>query len=324
MATPESRLNPESGLNKVQPTLAHSSLLAMAGGAILVLAYIATWLLVETDARLLERLWFLPGVGIIGAIIANASGTGGGVVFVPIFNGLRDHGVMELDPLRVTAVSMGIQAFGMSLGALRWTDRLYHQHEPASGEAKTRPRNYWLTCGLVLLLSTPALIATQHFVPFDGKSVLLGYKAFSIVLGLALIAVTWTINRDEPERTELAPVDLAMLAILAIPGGALTALFSVGIGELVAFYLFLRHYPMVLCVGTACVISAVSVIAGLFWHVEQGTVVWEVVLLAAPGAMLGAFLARPIALWLGARRLKTAGGVWIVLSALYLLWLNRG
>ena len=38
-------------------------------------------------------------------------------------------------------------------------------------------------------------------------------------------------------------------------------------------------------------------------------------------AMLGAFLARPIALWLGARRLKTAGGLWIVASALYLVWL---
>lgn len=315
---------PEPRLNTVQPTLLHSSRLALVGGVVLLAAYFAVWQLAETDPALLEALWFLPGIGVIGAIIANASGTGGGVVFVPVFNGLRDLGVMSLDPLRVTSVSMGIQAFGMSLGALRWTDRLYHQHAPARLEAKTNPRDYWLTCGLVLVLSTPAIIATQHFVPFDGKAVLLGYKAFSIVLGVALIAVTWTINRDEPERTELAPVDLLMLAIIAVPGGALTALFSVGIGELVAFYLFLRHYPMVLCVGTACVISAISVIAGLFWHVEQGTVAWEVVLLAAPGAMLGAFLARPIALWLGARRLKTAGGVWIVLSALYLLWLNRG
>jgi hypothetical protein len=33
-------------------------------------------------------------------------------------------------------------------------------------------------------------------------------------------------------------------------------------------------------------------------------------------------LARPVALWLGAKRLKTLDGAWIVLSALYLLWLN--
>ena len=171
----------------------------------------------------------------------------------------------------------------------------------------------------MLALSTLALLWTQRMVDFDSRMVLLGYKTFSILLGLALIVATWTINRAVAERASLARVDLAMLALIAIPGGAITVLFSVGIGELVAFYLFLRHYPMVLCVGTACVISAVSCIAGLVWHIEAGTVAWEVVLLAAPGAMLGAFLARPIALWLGACRLKTAGGLWIVASALYLV-----
>jgi len=304
--------------------LPHPSRLAIAGGMVLAIAYLANWLLVETRSDLLGALAFLPGVGVIGAIIANASGTGGGVVFVPVFNALRDHGVMELDPLRVTAVSMGIQAYGMSLGALRWTDRLYHQHQPLPLEARVNMRDYWIVCALVLALSVPALLATQRLTAFDPHQVLMGYKSFSIVLGVALIIATWTFNRNIPERTRLAPVDLAVLAIIAIPGGAITALFSVGIGELVAFYLFLRHYPMLLCVGTACIISSVSVIAGLVWHIEHGTVQWEVVLLAAPGAMLGAFLARPIALWMGPRKLKTAGGAWIALSAIYLLWLNWG
>ena len=311
----------QSRLNRVQPALGHSSRLATIGGALLALAYAALWLVADYDRQLLGDLWFLPGVGVVGAIIANASGTGGGVVFVPVFNAMRDLGTMTLGPLQVVAVSMGIQSFGMSLGALRWTDRLYHQHELHPLEAGTRARDYWLVCALVLALSTPALLWTQRMVDFDPRMVLLGYKTFSILLGIALIVATWTINRAVAERDRLAGIDLAMLALIAIPGGAITALFSVGIGELVAFYLFLRHYPMVLCVGTACVISAVSCIAGLLWHVEAGTVAWEVVLLAAPGAMLGAFLARPIALWLGARRLKTAGGLWIVASALYLVWL---
>ena len=311
----------QSRLNRVQPALGHSSRLATIGGAGLALAYAALWFVTRYDFALMRDLWFLPGVGVVGAIIANASGTGGGVVFVPVFNAMRDLGTMTLGPLQVVAVSMGIQSFGMSLGALRWTDRLYHQHEPNPLEASARARDYWLVCALVLALSIPALLWTQRMVDFDPRMVLLGYKTFSILLGIALIVATWTINRAAAERDSLARVDLAVLALIAIPGGAITALFSVGIGELVAFYLFLRHYPMVLCVGTACVISAVSCIAGLVWHVEAGTVAWEVVLLAAPGAMLGAFLARPIALWLGARRLKTAGGMWIVASALYLVWL---
>ena len=128
MATPEPGLNSEIGLNRVQPSLAHTSRFALVGGALLLVTYALCWIIVPSEGILLRQLWFLPSIGVIGAIIANASGTGGGVVFVPLFNVMHDLRVMDLDPLRVTAVSMGI-CFLMR--ALRWTDRLYHQREPA-------------------------------------------------------------------------------------------------------------------------------------------------------------------------------------------------
>lgn len=298
--------------------------LVMAGGAVLLLLYGAILLFANYDPALLGQLWFLPGIGMLAAVIANTSGTGGGVVFVPVFNALREHGVMTLDPLRVTAASMAIQSFGMTIGGLRWTDRLLHQPvaAAASGQAAVRPRDYALVILAVLALSLPALWAMQRLTAVDGHLILLGYKGFSIFLGLALIITTWTINSKRPERARLEPVDIAVLLLIAIPGGALTALFSVGIGELVALYLFIRHYPVLLCTGTACVISSVSALVGSIWHIEMGTMPWEIVLLAAPGAVLGGFLARPIALWLGARRLKTLDGTWIVLSAVYLIGLN--
>ena len=109
-----------------------------ASGLVLLAAYVALWALVPADPALLAKLWFLPGVGIIGAIIANTSGTGGGVVFVPVFNALRELGVMSLSPLMVVGVSMGIQSFGMTMGSLRWTDRLLHQPEPGRLEARVR------------------------------------------------------------------------------------------------------------------------------------------------------------------------------------------
>ncbi|MEL7690630.1 sulfite exporter TauE/SafE family protein [Citromicrobium bathyomarinum] len=299
--------------------------LPLIGGIVLLGLYAAIWRLVPLNWELLRALWFLPPVGTLGAIIANTSGTGGGVVFVPVFNALREHGIMALDPLHVVAASMGIQSFGMTMGALRWSDRLLHQPPvaPGSQTAPVQARDFALVVAAVLALSLPAMLATQRLAAFDAQAVLAGYKSFSILLGLALIATTWTVNRERPERTRLAPVDLVALLLLAAPGGAITALFSVGIGELVALYLFIRHYPVLLCTGAACVISAISVIAGSVWHVNAGTMPWEVVVLAAPGAVLGAFFARPIALWLGARRLKTLDGSWIVLSAIYLLWLMR-
>ncbi|WP_296721085.1 sulfite exporter TauE/SafE family protein [Erythrobacter sp.] len=303
------------------PALPPGRLVAI-GGLVLLAAYIVIWALVPTERQLLEQLWFLPGVGVVGAIIANTSGTGGGVVFIPVFNALRELGVMSLAPLGVVGVSMGIQSFGMSMGALRWTDRLLHQ--PASGplEAQVRLADFATVVLAVLALSLPAMLATQRLTAFDQQDVLYAYKAFSILLGCALIAATWTINAARPERVRLARIDLIVLLALAIPGGVLTALFSVGVGELVALYLFIRHYPVLLCTGAACVISAVSCISGTVWHIGAGTIQWEVVLLAGPAAALGGFLARPIALWLGAKRLKTLDGSWIVLSAVYLLWLN--
>ncbi len=286
-----------------------------------MVAYVLTFLAVPKDVDQWGPLWFVPGVGIIGAIIANASGTGGGVVFIPVFNVLRELGTWQLDPLRVTAISMGIQAFGMSVGALRWTDRLLHQPALPTGshEAPTRYRDYALVCLLVLAISLPLQLLTQLYAEVDGSTVLLAYKGFSIVLGIALIIATWTVNRDAPERAALTRFDAIVLAVLAVPGGFITAMFSVGIGELVAFYLFLRHFPMVLAVGTACIISSISMIAGTMVNQQAGIIIWDIVLLAAPGAMIGAILARPIALWLGPRKLKTAGAVWIIASAIYLL-----
>ena len=307
----------QSRLSKVPP-----GRIVLIGGAALLFAYVALWALVPVSPALLGSLWFLPAVGLVGAIIANTSGTGGGVVFVPVFNALRELDVMALAPLQVVGVSMAIQSFGMSMGALRWTDRLLHQPTPKALEANVRTRDFALVVLCVLALSLPGMLLTQRLANLDQHAVLLAYKGFSILLGSALILATWTVNARRQERDHLARADLFVLVAIGLVGGPITALFSVGVGELVALYLFIRHYPVLLCTGAACVISAISVIAGAVWHVEAGTIQWEVVLLAAPAAMLGGFLARPVALWLGAKRLKTLDGAWIVLSALYLLWLN--
>ena len=67
--------------------------LVWIGGSVLLAAYLLLLTAVSYQTALLRELWFLPGVGVVGAIIANTSGTGGGVVFVPVFNALREWGV---------------------------------------------------------------------------------------------------------------------------------------------------------------------------------------------------------------------------------------
>ena len=89
---------------------------------------------------------------------------------------------------------------------------------------------------MVLAISLPLQLLTQAYARVDGGTILYAYKAFSIALGAALIFATWTVNRDAPERRQLERVDYIVLAALSIPGGFITALFSVGIGELVASF----------------------------------------------------------------------------------------
>lgn len=288
-------------------------------GCVLLAAYLAIWWLAPMSPALLGKLWFIPAVGLLGATIANTSGTGGGVVFVPVFSILRGAGVMALDPTQVVAASFLIQCFGMTVGALRWTTGLHR--EPAARRDASLG-DYWRVVGIVAIGALPVMLATQRMARFDPHDVLLAFKCFSVVLGIVVVVTTWTINRERPPLARVAAVDFVVLAGIGLAGGFVTSLFSVGVGEMVALYLFIRHYPVVLCTGTAVTISSLSVIAGAPFHILGHHVVWEVVALAVPGAMLGGYLARPLALWLGANRLKTLDGCWIVASSLYLILLN--
>jgi uncharacterized membrane protein YfcA len=296
------------------------SILTVMVPGVLIAAYGAAWVVGQPLAELVARMWYLPGIGVFGAIIANTSGTGGGVVFVPVFNILRHEGILSLTREEVVGASFCIQCFGMTMGALMWTRNLYRDR--TAPQAGVPQGQFWGIIGLVSALSIPAMLLTQRLVEVDARTVLFWFKGFSITLGLALILTTWTVNRTIPARQSLAPLDWVVLGLMAGPGGFITALFSVGIGEFVALYLFIRHYPLNTCTASAVIISAVHVQFGVIHNLEQGLVPWEVVVLAAPGAALGGFLARPIAHWLGAQRLKTLDGGWIVLSSVYLILLN--
>lgn len=294
------------------------SVLVLAG---LTAGYAAIWLCAGVDHASLGRLLIVPFVGVAGAVIANASGAGGGVVFIPVFNVLSADGIIPMTPADVLGASFLIQCFGMTMGALTWL-RATHTVTPA--RTGIPAAQFWQMIGLVLLVSIPVMLATQRLADVDARTTLVAFKAFSVALGVALLAVTWTFNRNAPERMTLNRTDVVILILVSALGGFATALFSVGTGELLALYLFLRHFPLNTCSASAVIASSASVLTGGVHHVLGGTVPWEVVALAAPGALLGGFLARRIAHWLGPLRLKTLVGLWIVLSGLYLIFANIG
>lgn len=290
-------------------TIGISTLLALTYASILAFA--------PYDPEQLAGFWPFGGLGLAGALVANSTGVGGGVVFVPAFALLRETGIVDLPPEQAVGISFAIQCFGMSAGALTWLNRFYRL-ESVGSEALLRPV-LWSVLARVLVTGLPTLLVMQYFIAVDADLAFLLFKLFSIILGAALLMQLAFSRYTGGDRTTLDRIDQIAIPLIGVAGGSATAMFSVGTGELLALYLFLRRFPLDICVSTAVIASSISVLTGLGLHLNAGHLVWEVLIFAAPAVMLGGFLARRLAHWLGAVRLKLATGLWIIGSSAYLL-----
>jgi len=297
------------------PVLMGFTLLVIAA---LAAGYWAIWV-AAADGSFLPAAdnWLLLLVGIGGATIANATGVGGGVVFLPTFEFLNSEGLVTILPAQIVAMSFMIQCFGMTTGSITWLNRIYHHKNPETG---IPVQSFFTLIGLVLITALPALWWAQRSFTAPPEDVLFWFKALSIGLGLTLLVTTLTDKNTLRERHKAAPVDITALILLGAVGGAATAFFSVGVGELVALYLFIRGFPLVTSAAIAVIVTAVSVLVGVGYHLAAGPLPWELLVFIAPGATLGGYVANRFAYWLGATRLKIFAALWITLSSAYMLW----
>ena len=281
------------------PGAAARSLLCLAALAIAACA-LATWLFFPQPLQVAGEYASFLLLGVAGAIFANATGAGGGVVFLPAF------GQLGFTEAQAVATSFAIQCFGMATGATAWS---LHYLRNRRGEAD------WQAFIPVIALCTVFSVAglwTAYGLdwrPPSGVKPLFG--GFSLLLGVAVLATTLLFGAGGTHR--LDRVDVVALTAIAFIGGIVTAWLSVGVGEFVALYLILRRFDVTLSVASAVVISALTVWSATPEHILLSPrVYWEVVLFAAPGAIVGAVIARYLVLWLGARRLKLLFGTWLL------------
>jgi uncharacterized membrane protein YfcA len=272
----------------------------------------------SADATPAEDL-FLYLVGVGAATIANATGVGGGVVFLPAFEFLSKGGHVAVSAAQIVGMSFVIQSFGMTVGSLRWLGHIFRNRVADTG---VPPRAFLRLLMLVLACSLPALLATQQLHTSPPEAVLYAFKAVSIGLGLLLLVSTARAHGRVLDRTAPTRADYAALALLTLAGGAATAFFSVGTGELVALYLFVRRFPLVTTAAIAVMASAANVLVGVGAHLYAGGLPWGVLAFVIPGAVTGGYVARHVALMLGPVRLKLFAAGWITLSSGYLLWMH--
>ncbi len=255
-------------------------------------------------------LYFLMGVA--AATIANSTGAGGGIVFLPIFISLG------FSPAESLSTSLAIQCFGMSSGSLAWVS--YKSKEESGFFAQWR--NFYPMVVMAMLSSCAGIIVAQRILPDPYIDIELLFSIFSFFVGSYILIRTLRVKTELSGReTSLSSHEQFALIIISFVGGVITAWISVGVGELLLIYLIAIGVRLNVAVAVAVCVSAVSVLAAIPFYMTDQVVSLNVLVFAAPGALIGGFIARHIAVWLGAHRLKMAASGWIILSSLpYLIF----
>lgn len=277
----------------------------------LVLLLCGTWLFWASHFHslfdLIQEYGRFVFLGITGAVFANSTGAGGGVIFIPVFSSL---GFTEIQSV---ATSFMIQCFGMTAGAISWSVHYRRQHHQD---------NLWLslikTSSFTAIFSVLGLWSSQLLQLNSPSSLHTSFSIFSIVLGIAIIIS----SKSSTQITRaIMPVDFLWLAVIGYFGGIITAWLSVGVGELVVIYLLLRGICAKMAVAIGVIVSAITVWSASPIHIfsTNSQALYELVLFAGPGAILGGMLARKLALLLPVKVLKLFFSTWIILTGIVML-----
>lgn len=240
-------------------------------------------------------------LGILGAIFANSTGAGGGVIFIPMFNQLN------FTELQAVATSFGIQCFGMTAGAITWS---LHYHKDK------RELRLWQGFKRIIAISTFASIVGIWSI-YGGDvsspaSLHQSFSWFSLLLGIFIIVSVYLI-KPKRESSVLQWFDYIAIILISFVGGAITAWLSVGVGELLAIYLILRRFDVTMAVAAAVVVSALTVWSAIWQHtIIDFSIYWQVIVFAGPGAVIGGIVAKSLVTYLSARKLKLFFAFWLV------------
>ncbi|NQY50592.1 MAG: sulfite exporter TauE/SafE family protein [Colwellia sp.] len=269
-----------------------------------IVLFLVLWisLLLSSSHTLYELLDYtlFTFLGSLGAIFANSTGAGGGVVFIPMFSKLN------FSEQQAIATSFAIQCFGMTAGAVTW----WHHYKTE----KTDLRLWQGFKRIICVTSIASVIGLNavFFYQVDSPAALhISFSCFSLLLGFFIILTIYLLQPHR-ERSQLYYVDYIALVLIGLFGGAVTAWLSVGVGELLVIYLLLRHFDMSMVVAAAVIVSAISVWAAIAQ--VNSDVYWQVVLFAGPGAVLGGIFAKTLVTHLSVTKLKLFFACWLLVS----------
>ena len=274
-----------------------------------IITFLTLWILLVSMSALITNTSFLTLIeygyfsllGVLGAIFANSTGAGGGVVFIPMFNQLNfsEH--------KAIATSFGIQCFGMTAGGITW----WRHYQKEKLDLRLW-QGFKRIIAITTVTSVIGLWVTYGLEMSSPSSLHQSFSWFSLILGLFIVGTIYLV-KPRRESSQLSYLDYLALAVIGFIGGALTAWLSVGVGELLAIYLILRRFDVTMAVAAAVVVSAFTVWSAIWQHTWINfSVYWQVVVFAGPGAVIGGVLAKTLVGYLSATRLKLFFAFWLL------------
>jgi len=272
-------------------------------GAIFFQLYGLTWLLQECS-----NYWHFFMIGLSGAIIANSTGAGGGIVFIPAFTN------MGLSQNQAVGTSIVIQCFGMTTGAIAWF--LSFKKRPAIYQRYEKfMKTTILTAGIASIIGIfLGEYILSNKLPFSVNSI---FSILSICFGLIILTISYIKLNNISPRSQSSKLDILLCSLIGLSGGIITSIISIGVGEILLMLLFFRCYPIQISIFMAVAISAITVLAAAPYFIwGLNSVVWGVVMFAAPAAMVGGFLGQKVTDMLGAKRIKIFCALWILFTGI--------
>ncbi|MDA8963321.1 sulfite exporter TauE/SafE family protein [Pseudomonadales bacterium] len=275
--------------------------------AVLAIPFFILSIFVENPIQLISEYGQFFFLGLAGAIVANSTGAGGGIVFIPAFTSMGVVGVSAL------GTSLAIQCFGMTAGSLSWMYSMYNQRLDGKG---TLQLIYQLLV-LAGISSVLGMLSAQYFFSPPVWPIEEIFKYFSIVFGFVLLLAVLRRNKNRQTHNRLRRRDMPMIAIVCFLGGVITSWISIGVGEWLAILLFFLGYPTMGVVCVAVCISSIVVLAGIPYHIWiVDSISWEILLFAAPAAIIGGSVARLLSERLGPVKLKIFFSIWVLVTGL--------
>jgi uncharacterized membrane protein YfcA len=268
------------------------------------------FLISDDNLQLFSDYSYFFLIGIVGAVVANATGAGGGIIFIPFFTALGLAGNETL------GTSILIQCFGMTAGTVSWLttshivkSNSYHLFKLIS--------QLLIICGSASIIGV--LCGQYLLVPENATLMVDLFRVFSVAFGMVLLSIMFFSHKQRHTQFDLVHFDIILLAMISFVGGLITAWISVGIGEVVAIVLILRRYPTMVAISIGVATTAITVLTAAYYHIAViDSVNWSIIQFAVPGAILGGTFAYLLSEKLGPVRLKIFFSIWIILTGIFM------